>query len=96
MNKGTFKKNDQRINREGRRPGSKNKTNEAIREQILDFISGHINDLSECYNQLEPKEKLLFFDKLLRHILPPPMHDLEKLTDQQLDLLIQKLRKGEI
>ena len=78
----------------GRPKGVPNKTTEELRSLVKQFVAGNWEDIQSQYDALEPKEKLTFLERLLKHVLPAPLHDLEKLTDQQLDELITKLKNG--
>jgi hypothetical protein len=83
-------------NPEGRKKGVANKSTEEIRSMLQLFIESNIETLQSCFDSLEPNQKLTFFNALLKHILPAPLHELEKLTDDQLDQLITKLKNKEI
>ena len=48
--------------------------------------------LQSDFDKLEAKDRLLFMERLIRHILPNPLHELERLTDQQLDEIISRLK----
>ena len=41
-----------------------------IKEFIVHFISYNIDSIQTNFNELEPKEKLLFIEKLLKYVLP--------------------------
>jgi hypothetical protein len=88
-----FKKG-QSGNPKGRPVGSKTRTTEEIRLALHEFINGKIElkQLDDLWNRLSPKEKAQFFDRLLRHVLPAPVHELEKLSDEDLDRIITKLK----
>ena len=90
---GRYKKG-QSGNPDGRPKGTPNKATEELRKLVKQFVAGNWEDIQTQYDALEPKEKLMFMERLLKHVLPAPLHDLEKLTDQQLDELIQKLKNG--
>ncbi len=93
---GQFKKDDDRINKGGRPVGSKNKASEAIRKQLQDFLEVNLSTLQKDFDCLKPAERLAFVEKLCRHVLPRPLHPLETLTDAQLDMIIQQLKRGEL
>ena len=76
----------------GRPKGAPNKTTEEIRTMLQDFITANIESLQADFQAMEPKERLSFFERLLKHILPAPLPELERLTDEQLDELIEKLK----
>ncbi len=83
-------------NRLGRPKGSKSKTTEQIRRLIQDFIEAHWYELETDWGKLKPRERWDLIEKLMRHTLPRPLHDLEKLTDEQLDSIIQQFKRGEL
>jgi hypothetical protein len=57
-------------NPQGRPKGSKGKASEELRELILDFIDRNLPSIQENYDQLDPKEKLTFLEKLFSFALP--------------------------
>ncbi|MGE0089436.1 MAG: hypothetical protein AB7S50_08195 [Bacteroidales bacterium] len=81
-------------NPNGRPKGSRNKTPEEIRLLIQSFIDNNLKTLQSDFEALEPSKRLDFIEKLLKHILPKPLNELERLTDEQLDELIERLKKG--
>lgn len=87
-----FTKNDPRINRKGRPKGSPNKTVEEVRAMVQRFVENNLETLQEDFEQLEPKDKLAFFERLLKHVLPSPITSLEQLSENDLDVLLQRLR----
>ncbi len=88
----TFVKNDSRINRKGRKAGKQNKTTNELRMLVQDFIEENWQTLQKSFDRLDDKDKLNFIEKLLKHTLPAPLAELERLTDAQLDILIHKLK----
>ena len=89
-----WKGNTENINKKGRPKGTPNKTTEEIRALLQEFLSKNLEDIQDSYNSLEAKDKLTFIDRLLRHVLPPVLHPLERLTPDQLDEVILKLKEG--
>jgi len=79
-------------NPNGRPKGKPNKSTEELREIVQAFIENNLENLQVNFDLLEPKEKLMFLDKMLKMVLPQPLNDLEKLTDEQLQELINKIR----
>ena len=71
-----FKKNVSG-NPKGKPKGAVNKTTRELREIINEFLSKNLDKIQDDYNQLEPKEKLLFIDKMLKHVLPTKVEEVE-------------------
>lgn len=81
-------------NPKGRPKGTPNKTSDEIRNLIQDFIDKNMETLQADYEALEPKDRLNFIERLFKHVLPAPLQELERLTDEQLDELINRLKKN--
>ena len=77
----------------GRKKGKPNKTTEEVRGLVQSFIEQNIETLQADFDQLEPKDRLTFIERLLKHVLPNPLHELERLSDEQLDELIARLKE---
>jgi hypothetical protein len=80
----------------GRKPGTPNKVTGNMRVQVGNFLSKNWYKVQKDFNKLEPKEKLFFIEKLLKYTTPALSSleakiDYEKLSDEDLDLLIDKL-----
>ena len=94
---------DERRNYQGRPKGVPNKKAEKIRSQIAKFLEGRTPELLKLWQELEDqktrpaaREKLAFFEKLIKHVLPAPKTGdiLEDMTDRDLDKLADYLRKN--
>ena len=94
---------DERRNTQGRPKGVPNKKAEKIRQQIAKFLEGKTPELVTLWKALgDPKtrpaarERLAFFERLLRHVLPAPKTGdiLEDMSEQDMDKLIDYLRKN--
>jgi hypothetical protein len=84
-------------NKTGRPKGVRNKTTEQIRRTVSKFISGNLTKLQQDFDDLKtPRERLQFIEKMLKFILPPPQDELTKLTDEDLDRLINKLKNNRL
>lgn len=88
------KGNDPRRNYGGRPKGTVNKSVEQIRKSLKDFIANNIETIQADFEKLNSKDRLNFLERILKHVMPAPMHDLEKLTDDQLDELIKRIKSG--
>lgn len=79
-------------NPNGRPKGKPNRSTDELRNLLQSFIDANIETMQADYDSLEPKDRLNFIERLLKHVLPAPLQELEKLTDEQLDTLIYKLK----
>ncbi|GAB3421924.1 hypothetical protein GCM10027516_19560 [Niabella aquatica] len=62
-------------------------------------MQANIKDLQAQYDELKPADKLDFFQKLLRFALPTQSQakiDLDKLSNEDLDLVIDRLKNKEL
>jgi len=84
-------------NPSGRPKGIKSRSSEQIRRTISRFISGNLTKLQQDFEALKtPRERLQFIEKMLKFILPAPQNELEKLSDEDLDRLINKLKNNRL
>jgi len=83
-------------NRKGRPVGSRSRSTEQIRVALMKFIDENIDSLQDEFKHLEPKEKFAALNQLLRHCLPPPQDELMRLSDEDLDRLIERLKQDRI
>ena len=91
-----FKKG-QSGNKAGKPKGAANKTTTDLRKWINQFIDNNREQIQKDWKALEPKDRLVMFEKLLKYSLPTlqaTSMDLsfEKLTDEQLDEIINQLK----
>ncbi len=77
----------------GRPKGRANRSTDRLRNLLFDLINNNLDNLQTDISSLEPYQRLQMIDRLLKHILPPPMDPLERLDNDSLDMLIQKLRE---
>ena len=81
----------------GRQQGTPNKITKDLRERINGFLNDNWNSLQSDFKKLEPKDKLLFYEKLLQYGLPKLQSteltgNLDRLSDEQLDIIINELK----
>jgi hypothetical protein len=84
----------------GRKKGVPNKVTQTMRERINAFLDDNFEIVKADFKKLEPKDKLLFYTKLLTFGLPQLkavehsgelMSRLDGLSDTQLNELITRL-----
>jgi hypothetical protein len=95
-NKTSFKKGQG-----GRKPGKPNKATKDLRQWISGFIESQTDQIQKDWNQLEPKDRIVMFERLLKYFLPTLQAtslttDFEKLSDEQLDQIIAELQKNQL
>ena len=80
----------------GRKQGSPNKITISLREWVNSFIDDNREQIKADWKALEPKDRIVMFEKLLKYSLPTLQAtslttDFEKMTDEQLDEIIKRL-----
>ena len=87
-------------NPNGRPPGSKNKAGEGLRELISGFLEQRFEQLVNDFELLEPKDRIKVYTDLLQYSVPKLQAvsssiEFEKMTDEQLDEIINQLLQRE-
>lgn len=83
-------------NRAGKPKGAANKQTTDLRKWINEFIEDNREQIKEDWLKLEPKERIVMFEKLLKYTLPTLQAtslttDFDRLTDEQLDVVVKEL-----
>jgi hypothetical protein len=83
----------------GKPKGAKNKIGLQLRETIAEFLSDNFSKVEADFHSLKPKERVRLYCDLLQYGLPKLQavsleFDFEKLTDEQLDEVIERLKKS--
>ena len=94
-NKTSFKKGQG-----GRKPGKPNKATTDLRQWINDFIDSNLEQIKEDWKRLEPRERIVLFEKLLKYSIPTLQAtslttDFEKLSDEDLQKIVDELLKNQ-
>jgi predicted AAA+ superfamily ATPase len=76
----------------GRQAGTPNKATEETRELVQKFVAKNWTKIQKDYDSMEPAERLKFITSLLRFVLPPPLHEYENLSDEDLNKIISELK----
>lgn len=81
----------------GRPKGSQNKVSGKLREVIAQFLDENFDKLKADFEDMDPKERASFYEKLLPYALPrlqsvTTTTKYEELSDAQLDELVNRLR----
>jgi hypothetical protein len=80
-------------NPNGRKKGVPNKSTNELRGLLQCFIEQHIETLESDFKSLEPYQRLTVLERFLKLVLPPMINDLSQLSESDLDLLIEKLKR---
>ena len=83
----------------GRKKGIPNKINGNLREWINNFINDNRQQIQEDWQTLEPKDRILIFEKLLKYTLPTLQatsltNDFEKMSNEDLEIIINTLKSN--
>jgi hypothetical protein len=54
----------------GRQQGTPNKTTKELRNLINQFVCNNVDTMQKDFDQLEPKDRLRFIDRMLNYALP--------------------------
>jgi hypothetical protein len=84
-------------NPNGRPIGCTNKSTAHFRQWVGEFLDGQRPQIVKDWKTLEPKDRILMFEKLMRFVLPTLQSttlqsDFEKLSDEQLTQIINELK----
>jgi len=87
-------------NRTGRKPGKTNKITSDLRTRLKTFLDDNFDEVTNSFKDLQPRDKILMYEKLLSFTLPKMKEtdlrlNLETLTDEQIDLIISKIINDE-
>jgi hypothetical protein len=86
-------------NPNGRPKGIPNKSTNDLRQWVGDFIEGEREQIVSDWKALEPKDRIVMFEKLLKYTLPTLQSttlqtDFERMTDAELDYIIEGLKQA--
>lgn len=86
-------------NKAGKPKGAVSKKTADLRKWITGFIDDNKEKIEEDWIKLDPKDRLIMFERLLKYTLPTLQAtsldvDFEKMSDQQLDEIITRLKSG--
>jgi len=87
-------------NPNGRPNGTPNKATGSIRQRINAFLSDNWEQMEKDFEALEPKDRLLFYEKLMQYGVPKLQStslstNYDLMTDEQLNFIIEKLLSHE-
>jgi hypothetical protein len=70
-----------------------------LRRWVGEFIEGEREQIVSDWKALEPKDRIVMFEKLMRFVLPTLQAttlqtDFERMTDAELDYIIEGLKQA--
>jgi hypothetical protein len=82
----------------GRSIGVKNKITVSLKETIEKIVKDNLLTIQSDLDSLEPKDRLIMIEKLFKYTIPTLQAttlktDFEKLTDSQIDNIINELKE---
>lgn len=91
-------KNDGKGRMGGRQKGTPNKTTAKVKNWLARMIEKNRKQMEEDLQELDPKERLQILEKFMAYVVPKQQAvsatiDYNKLTDEQLDIVIAELTK---
>ncbi len=89
-------KNDGRGRLGGRAAGTPNKVTGTLKNWITDLINCNRLQMEKDLKRLDPKDRLMFLEKMMQYVIPKQAAqqvklDFESLTDEQLEDIINHL-----
>jgi hypothetical protein len=83
----------------GRMRGTPNKNTKDLRAWITAFIESNTAQIEEDWQTLEPKDRIVLFEKLLKYSLPQLQAvstkiDFESMSDDDLQRVIDELKRS--
>jgi hypothetical protein len=78
-------------NPQGRKRGTRNRTTAELQQALLKLLDDNLNELSEDLKALKPKDRATLLLNLAKHVTPPALQP-ERLTEEQLEQIIQYLK----
>lgn len=84
-------------NLSGRPVGTSNKSTNKLRDWITEFLEDNKDRIKEDWLLLEPKDRIVLFEKLLKYSLPTLQAttlntEFDTMTDTDLDRIISELK----
>jgi len=76
----------------GRQKGSLNRTTEEVRKSLLQLLDDNLTNLQADIKGLKGKDRATLLISLAKHCTPPAMNP-EKLSEEQLQQIIEYLKK---
>lgn len=86
-------------NLSGRPVGASNKSTNKLRDWITEFLEDNKDRIKEDWLLLEPKDRIVLFEKLLKYSLPTLQattinSEFDNMTDTELDKIISELKRA--
>jgi len=85
-------------NPKGRPVGAENKLTGELRQRIKTFLDGNFKTIEADFKTLDPEKRITLYERYLKFVLPSLQAtdvslNIEKMTDAELDQVINRLLK---
>lgn len=86
-------------NPNGRPKGATNKATDRLRSWVTSFLEDNLDQIKKDFHLLEPKDRLILFERLLKYSLPTLQStaitsEFDAMTDEELDRIITELKRA--
>lgn len=78
-------------NPKGKKPGTKNRTNEEVRQSLLKLLDDNLERLQADLDGMKGKDRATVLINLCKIVVPPPVNP-ERLTEAQMLQIIDYLK----
>jgi len=86
-----FKKG-QSGNPTGKRKGTRSRTTIQLQQALLRLLDDHLETLSEDFKSMKAKDRASLLITLAKHVTPPALNP-DRLTEEQLEQIVEFLQK---
>ncbi|HNR13639.1 MAG TPA: DUF5681 domain-containing protein [Thermodesulfobacteriota bacterium] len=76
----------------GKRKGTRSRTTIQLQQALLRLLDDHLETLSEDFKSMKAKDRASLLITLAKHVTPPALNP-DRLTEEQLEQIVEFLQK---